>query len=152
MADVQPLTRQHDRDTFDCGVESLNVFLRSTAVQHQDKGVSRTIVLIDSAVTAPHRILGFFTLLPQVRIRIAGQRRTAPVPAAGNFASDRALISGGPTDQRLEKRMILAMPNYDANAESDKLRFEKRSHVTDQIIFGLKQLSGSEQNLHRYCN
>ena len=62
MADVEPLTRQHDRDTFDCGVESLNVFLRSTAVQHQDKGVSRTFVLMDSAATAPHRILGFFTL------------------------------------------------------------------------------------------
>ena len=62
MADVQPLSRQHDRANFDCGVEPLNAFLRSTAVQHQDKGVSRTFVLVDPSSITPDRILGYFTL------------------------------------------------------------------------------------------
>ena len=62
MVEVRPLSRQHDRTKFDCGVEPLNTFLRTTAVQHQDKGVSRTFVLIDSTSTTPNRILGYFTL------------------------------------------------------------------------------------------
>lgn len=62
MAEVRPLSRQHDRTTFDCGVEALNAFLRTTAVQHQDKGVSRTFVLVDLTSITPDRILGYFTL------------------------------------------------------------------------------------------
>lgn len=62
MTEVQPLARQHDRAAFDCGVEPLNGFLRTTAMQHQDKGVSRSFVLADPAASSPGRILGYFTL------------------------------------------------------------------------------------------
>jgi ribosomal protein S18 acetylase RimI-like enzyme len=54
------LTRDHDRTGFDCGVPELNRFLKATARQHNDKGISRTFVLIDEQ--NPKVILGFFTL------------------------------------------------------------------------------------------
>lgn len=54
------LTRDHDRAGFDCGVPELNRFLKATARQHNDKGISRTFVLSDEQ--NPKVILGFFTL------------------------------------------------------------------------------------------
>lgn len=62
MAEVHPLSRNHDRDTFDCGSEALNLFLRATARQHQDRGISRTFVLVEPESAAPNRVIGFFTL------------------------------------------------------------------------------------------
>jgi ribosomal protein S18 acetylase RimI-like enzyme len=56
---IDALTREHDRNGFDCGVAELNAYLKSTARQHGDKGVSRTFVLTDNDSPA---ILGFFTL------------------------------------------------------------------------------------------
>jgi GNAT superfamily N-acetyltransferase len=60
MLIIRPLDSFHDRKTFDCGVPVLNDFLLKTARQHRDKGLSNTFVLLDE--TAPHEILGFFTL------------------------------------------------------------------------------------------
>lgn len=54
------LTRDHDRTGFDCGVPELNRFLKATARQHNDKGISRTLVLIDEQ--NPKVILGFCSL------------------------------------------------------------------------------------------
>lgn len=59
---VELLAKIHDRAAFDCGVEDLNRFLRETARQHIEKGVSRTHVLVDP--NSPSRILGFYTLTP----------------------------------------------------------------------------------------
>ena len=58
MPVITPLNRDHDRSGFDCGIPALNTFLKVTARQHNDKGISRTFVLTD---TTP-QILGFFTL------------------------------------------------------------------------------------------
>jgi GNAT superfamily N-acetyltransferase len=57
---IEPLSRKHDRAAFDCGVEELNAFLRATARQHGEKGLSRTFILTES--DKPTVILGFFTL------------------------------------------------------------------------------------------
>lgn len=59
MPVIVALAREHDRTGFDCGVAELNVFLKSTARQHGDKGISRTFVLTENNSSA---ILGFFTL------------------------------------------------------------------------------------------
>lgn len=37
MADIEPLSRQHDREKFDCGVQPLDDFLQRTARQHPRK-------------------------------------------------------------------------------------------------------------------
>lgn len=55
---IVPLSRGHDRAGFDCGVAELNAFLKATARQHNEKGISRTFVLTEGDA----RILGFFTL------------------------------------------------------------------------------------------
>lgn len=57
MPEIAPLDRI-DRTGFDCGVPELNAFLKTTARQHGQKGISRTFVLTDGTPV----ILGFFTL------------------------------------------------------------------------------------------
>jgi len=64
---IELLDKFHNREQFDCGSEALNKFLRQTARQHIQKGISRTFVLIDS--DRPQEIIGFFTLtLCEIRI------------------------------------------------------------------------------------
>ena len=60
MPEIVSLARHHDRSGFDCGVPELNFFLRATARQHGDKGISRTFVMSDQE--KPATILGYFTL------------------------------------------------------------------------------------------
>ena len=60
MPEIGPLFRHHDRVGFDCGVQALNGFLKSTARQHGDKGISRTFVL--TGPENPSIIQGYFTL------------------------------------------------------------------------------------------
>jgi GNAT superfamily N-acetyltransferase len=52
------LSREHDREHFDCGVEPMNAYLRQTARQHQERGISRTFILTEDGKT----VFGFFTL------------------------------------------------------------------------------------------
>jgi len=57
---LEILTRIHDRQGFDCGSADLNRYLRNTARQHSEKGISRTFVLVTDE--NPSETLGFFTL------------------------------------------------------------------------------------------
>jgi ribosomal protein S18 acetylase RimI-like enzyme len=57
---IELLNKFHDRNNFDCNSEVLNRYLRQTARQHNQKGVSRTFVLIDTE--KPKVIIGFLTL------------------------------------------------------------------------------------------
>jgi ribosomal protein S18 acetylase RimI-like enzyme len=59
---IELLAKSHDREGFDCGSEPLNLFLKQTARQHADRGISRTFVLVDEDAAAPKPILGFFSL------------------------------------------------------------------------------------------
>jgi ribosomal protein S18 acetylase RimI-like enzyme len=66
VPEIVSLTRNHDRAAFDCGVPELNSFLKTTARQHSNKGISRTFVL--SEQEKPKVIIGYFTLtLSEVR-------------------------------------------------------------------------------------
>lgn len=60
MLEIITLAGYHDRSGFDCGVPELNSFLKATARQHGEKGISRTFVLFDKE--RPETILGYFTL------------------------------------------------------------------------------------------
>lgn len=57
---VLPLTGSHDRQGFDCGRQELNDWLRQTARQHQEKGLSRTFVA--TLDEAPDCICGYYAL------------------------------------------------------------------------------------------
>ncbi len=60
MLRIEVLTRQHQRNAFDCGVTALNDYLAKTAFQHSEKGLSKTFVAVDENV--PFEVVGFFTL------------------------------------------------------------------------------------------
>ena len=62
MHKIELLAKTHDRDGFDCGSEPLNLFLKQTARQHAERGISRTFVLVDEAAAASKPIVGFFSL------------------------------------------------------------------------------------------
>jgi len=59
---IELLSKSHDRDGFDCGSEPLNLFLKQTARQHAERGISRTFVLVDEDASTPKPIVGFFSL------------------------------------------------------------------------------------------
>ncbi|MFM7059065.1 MAG: GNAT family N-acetyltransferase [Planctomycetota bacterium] len=55
---LKPLQRSHQRRRFDCGRNEVNDWLHTKALQHQDKRLSATKVLLDK----DHTIAGFCTL------------------------------------------------------------------------------------------
>jgi len=48
------LTGHHDRNHFACGVDTLDAWLRQTALQHQGKGVSRCFVAVPADASSAH--------------------------------------------------------------------------------------------------
>ncbi len=56
---IEPLSKRHKRENFDCGEESLNEFLKKYARQNSEKGFGRTFVAVLPNET---EILGFYTL------------------------------------------------------------------------------------------
>lgn len=53
----EPLSKFHDRTTFDCGHEAMNAYLRTMANQHAKKGISITHILAENGM-----IKAFYTL------------------------------------------------------------------------------------------
>ena len=51
------LTKNHDRNSFDCGVPALNDYLKKYALQNQKKHAARTYV-----ATRDNRIVGYYSL------------------------------------------------------------------------------------------
>jgi GNAT superfamily N-acetyltransferase len=51
------LTKDHDRNSFDCGVTALNDYLKKYALQNQKKYAARTYV-----ATRSNRIIGYYSL------------------------------------------------------------------------------------------
>ncbi len=49
--------KKHDRKSFDCGVEALNLYLQRAANQDSKRSITRVHVMVDGK-----RIIGFFTL------------------------------------------------------------------------------------------
>lgn len=56
----------HDRDSFDCGEEELNFFLKTKASKHNELGISKTLVLpsIDILENDKYQICSFFSVAP----------------------------------------------------------------------------------------
>jgi GNAT superfamily N-acetyltransferase len=55
---LEPLTKGHVRAAFDCGQAEVSQWLRTKALQHQQKRLSSTKALVDST----RQIAGFYTL------------------------------------------------------------------------------------------
>jgi len=56
----------HERESFDCGKDELNTFIRTFAARHMEAGVSRTMILPASKPSADGKfpICAFFTIAP----------------------------------------------------------------------------------------
>ena len=90
---IEPLTREHDRKSFNCADEAVDLFLRQKAMQDQDLDLGRTSVLVNLAIDEK-RILGFHTLamieirqeeIPKDRPRI---KRMIPAVLFGQLGVD----------------------------------------------------------------
>ena len=75
------LTKDHDRNSFDCGVPSLNEYLKKYALQNQKKHAARTYV-----ATRGNRIVGYYSLaygavsLEEAPQRVASGLPRHPIP------------------------------------------------------------------------
>ena len=58
----EPISKAHDRASFDCGDNDLNIFLRRYARQSHEMGGAKTFVAIDNADNKT--ILGFYSVAP----------------------------------------------------------------------------------------
>lgn len=57
---IEPLTTHHDRSGFDCGVDSLNVYLQRFARQNAARDLGKTYVAVEAPGVA--RIQGYYTV------------------------------------------------------------------------------------------
>ncbi|HEX7896134.1 MAG TPA: GNAT family N-acetyltransferase [Planctomycetota bacterium] len=97
---VEPLGPRHEREAFECGVASLDDFLRRYARQNEDLGVSRTFVARRSDDL---RVLGYYSLSagqvdgadlpPEDAKRLP--RYPVPVVLLGRLAVDRSVQGQG---------------------------------------------------------
>lgn len=92
---VELLTRNHEREAFDCGVPALNDYLHRQATQDMRRGVSRVYVAHNRGSS---KVLGYYTLsatsfgkknLPEAEAR---RLPHYPIPAAllGRLAVNRS--------------------------------------------------------------
>lgn len=81
---VSPLAKSHDRESFDCGERSLNVYLKKYANQDIKRRINK--VFVASPTQAPQQIIGYYSLsasslnadhLPE---RLRGRLPGYPVP------------------------------------------------------------------------
>lgn len=60
IAQVEPLDRRHDRESFDCGEQSLNRYLKQQAAQDMTRHIGTTHVAVPALNET--RIAGYYTL------------------------------------------------------------------------------------------
>jgi GNAT superfamily N-acetyltransferase len=57
---MEPFQAHHDTESFRCGDDALDGWLRKIAKQHLRKGISRSFVAVEA--NDPRRVLGFYSL------------------------------------------------------------------------------------------
>ena len=91
---IESLTAKHQRESFDCGEDSLNRYLRQYASQHQKKDIGRVYVAVEPG---KQKVLGYYTLANgavefQSVPKAKGLPREYPVPVIllARLAIDRS--------------------------------------------------------------
>lgn len=98
---VVPLTREHDRKTFDCGEPALDDYLARFSRQNHEQGVARTFVATDPL--QPERILAYYSLtvgnLDKANFPASAIKRLPNFPVAvarlARLAVDRSMQGKG---------------------------------------------------------
>lgn len=97
--EVEKLRAEHERESFDCGKELLNNFLKRLAGQYRKKNLGQTYVM----ATPEHRVVGYYTIstsrvdFDNVPSELRRQYPPIPIPVAllGRLAVDRAYQGRG---------------------------------------------------------
>lgn len=97
----EPISRDHDRKSFDCGSPELNEYLERYARQNHASGGAKTFVAVSPA--APARVLGYYSISPgaiafarvPTRLTRTFGRYDVPVFRLGRLAIDRSVQRQG---------------------------------------------------------
>lgn len=92
-----PLTAEHDTGAFDCGVESLTLWLRKRAMANQTSGASRTYVMCDGTVVCGYYALAAGAVARHEAPSVVARQMPEHIPVMllGRLAVDRTLHGGG---------------------------------------------------------
>ncbi len=149
---VLPLNDSHDRKSFDCGDADLNGWLKQTARQHKEKGISSTFVSVVNEASV--EILGFYAinLAELANTNLPAQyakRLPAKVPV---FRLGRLAIALGHQGKGIGEFML-----FDAIARATRISGEvggiglvvnaKNSAVDFYQRYGFEQMADHPQNL-----
>jgi len=96
MYTIERLSTSHDRDSFECGEQSLDEYLRRYAGQHDRKGLGRTYVTVEQGSTA---VKGYYTIASgAVSFQVVPEnlpRHPIPVVLLARLAVDRTARGRG---------------------------------------------------------
>jgi ribosomal protein S18 acetylase RimI-like enzyme len=93
---VEPLSADHDRKGFNCGVEALNIFLQTQARKEMERRSAVTYVLVDTA--RPTQVIGYYSLsaatvlidkIPEEMAKKLGRQPSVPTTLMGRLAIAR---------------------------------------------------------------
>jgi len=104
---IEPLSRHHRRNDFDCGQAALNEFLKRFARQNQDKGVGRTFVAVrtgDSVVRGYYTIAAGVVAFANLPQGVAHRLPRYPVPVVH---LGRLAVSLGERGHRLGETLLM---------------------------------------------
>ena len=61
---VEPLSKEHDKKRFDCGIDELNTYLARYSFQNQKSNIGRTFVAVNPTCTSDHKkkVIGYCML------------------------------------------------------------------------------------------
>lgn len=108
----EPIGRAHDRESFDCGVEALNIYLARYARQNHESGSARTFV-VPVAADLP-QLVGYYSLSAAsiqydqtpsaIRKRLA--RHEVPLFRLARLAVDRRYQRSGVGGRLLARALV----------------------------------------------
>lgn len=147
---IEPLTTQHDRESFDCGEESLNTFLKRYARQNAEKGFGRTFVAVKE--NEP-QIYGYYTIVSNsIGYEIVPEnlpRYPVPVVHLGRLAVDKSAqgqrLGRGLLAHALESSVEIAEKLGIYAVEVYALNEQARKFYLD---FGLTELKDDKFHLY----
>jgi predicted GNAT family N-acyltransferase len=118
---------EHDRNSFTCGVESLDRYLKSQAGQDMRRKANAVFIL--SEVGEPHRVLGYYTLcamaLSQGDVPEAARKHVPRYPLVSTTLIGRLAVAKDRQGQRLGGVLL---------ADALKRAFESASTVGSSMV------------------
>ncbi len=105
---IEPLAPHHDRDSFSCGVDSLDRYLRTQATQDVRRKANGVFVLVEP--DRPDVVLGYCTLcatgLPQGEVPADARKHIPRYPLVSATLVGRLAVSDTRQGQRLGAMLL----------------------------------------------